>query len=255
MCRMFVLKTLIKAAVLPPGLFIVMLFAGLAVIGRRRRPGMALIAAAAILLLVLSLPVVAVALADSLVKHSPLDPTRLPAAAGDAGAIVVLTAGITTDSPEYGGDVAGMASVQRALYAAFLHKKTNLPILVVGGKPRPSTLSESEAVRRLLENERGASVRWLEEQAKDTEESAANSFAMLRAEGVKTILLVTHVYHMRRAEFMFTGVGFRVIPAAVGFRSATESSAYDLLPSASALSTAAWAINEWLGLAWGKMKA
>lgn len=248
---MFILKTLIKAVLLPPGIMIALGVVGLALMPRRRKLGMTLVAASMTLLLVLSMPAVSNPLAQSLARHVPLEVEGIPAA---VGAIVLLTSGINANSPEYGGDVASLSSVERARYAAFLHRRTGLPILVVGGRPRPSTLSEGEAARRLLEDEWGVPVRWLEGEARDTEESAFNSFKILNREGIGTILLVTHFYHMVRGEFIFMRAGFQVIPAAMGFKTQAPFTAYDLLPSAGALSVSTWVLNEWFGLAWIQAK-
>jgi len=51
---------------------------------------------------------------------------------GTAVAIVVLGADRRRDAPEYGGDTIGGFGLERLRYAAWLHKKTGLPVLVSG---------------------------------------------------------------------------------------------------------------------------
>lgn len=248
---MFVFKTLIKAFVLPPGSIIVMAFVGIAVMRKRRKLGVSLVASSLALLLLLSMPAISTPLMESLSRNDPIDPARVPEG---AGAIVVLTTGINVSSPIFGKDASPMSSLQLARYAAFLHKKSNIPILVSGGKLRFSNLSEAKTLRRALVDEWKVPVRWLEEEAKDTGESAVNSFKILNPEGIRDILLITHVFHMQRAEVDFTKAGFRVIPAAVGYMSAREMTFHDLLPTASALASTSMVFNEWLGYAWARIK-
>ena len=218
---------------------------------RWKRLGAALGSFAVVLMLILSMPAVGGSLVRSLIQHNPLD---LSGGTGNAQAIVVLTGGNYRDAPEYGRDVASGASVSRGRYAAFLHKKTGLPIMVVGGKPIPSALSEGEAMENLIEEEFHVPVRWVETQAKDTEDSAFSSFKMLNRDGIANILLVTDASHMRRAELAYSKVGFKVIPAPINFIGVEKISVRSFLPSAGALSSSTLALNEWFGIAWGKIK-
>ncbi len=52
-----------------------------------------------------------------------------------------------------------------ARYGAKLHRETGLPLLVTGGRPLDTALSEAETVRRVLEDEFGFTVRWLDKSA------------------------------------------------------------------------------------------
>jgi len=218
---------------------------------RWNRLGAALVAFAVVLMLILSMPAVSGQLIRTLIHHSPV---ALSDGTGSAQAIVVLTGGISRNSPEYGRDVASGASVSRGRYAAFLHKNTGLPIMVVGGKPNPSTLSEGEAMENLIEEEFHVPVRWVETKAKDTEDSALSSFRMLNRDGIANILLVTHAFHMRRAELAYSLVGFKVTPAPIEFIGAGKFTMRSYLPSAGALSSSTLALNEWFGIAWGQLK-
>jgi uncharacterized SAM-binding protein YcdF (DUF218 family) len=249
---MFIFKILLKAVLLPPGFFIALIFLAMVVTRRSKHAAVAILSFTAVMMLILSMTALSGTLLQTLIHHDPLD---LSAGIGESKAIVVLTGGVKANSPEYGRDVSSTSSLTRARYAAFLHKNTGLPIMVVGGKPRPSTLSEGEAMKQLLEDEFHVPVRWVEIQAKDTEDSSVNSFEMLRRDGVVSILLVSNVFHMRRAELNFARAGFKVVPAPIGFRSKTDISAYSFLPTVSALSETTRVLNEWYGIAWGYVKA
>ncbi len=47
----------------------------------------------------------------------------------------------------------------------------------------------------------------IDEEAADTLENAVNTFAILRAQGIETITLVTSDYHQKRAQAVYTAVG------------------------------------------------
>ena len=247
---MFLAKQIMKTILLPPGVFIVLLIAALVLLRFRRRVAALLIAFVTAGMAVLSMPAVGQSLLWTLVKYRPLDLRAIP---GDAGAIVVLTGGVYR-APEYGREIPTGKSVQRARYAAFLHRETSLPLVVVGGKPRPQTISEAEAMRVLLEDEWRVPVKWLEETAKDTEDSARNAFAILSRHGIRKILLVTGQFHMARAEDLFRSVGFEVVPAALGFPRRNEFSVRDFMPRAGVMGMSTSVMNEWLGLAWYSIK-
>ena len=248
---MFIFKALVKSVMLPPGIFIVLIICSLAVMLHRKRLGLVLGAFSVAFMLILSMPAVSGLLIQSIISHPPLD---LPSGVGDSQAIVVLTGGINREALEYRRDVASSASLVRGRFAAYLHNKTKLPIMVVGGMPKSSALSEAEAMEKMLEEEFHIPVKWVEPQAKDTEESAVNSFKMLSQDGIVNILLVTQIYHMRRAELVFSNAGFKVTPAPMGFRKFGNFSVFSFLPSAGALSLTSFALNEWYGIAWSYLK-
>ena len=59
----------------------------------------------------------------------------------------------------------------------------------------------AQLMKRTLEEDFRVAVRWTEDQAQDTFQNARNSRALLQAEGIETILLVTHAWHMARTRF------------------------------------------------------
>ncbi len=233
---------LFAAFLLPPlnGL----LLAGLGWVLWYRSPRLArgLLGAGLGLLLLLALPVVGDAMLRSL-EGEPLDPAQ----AQQAQAIVVLGGGRYRAAPEYGGDTVGDVSLTRVRYAAKLQRETGLPLLVSGGKPDGTGLSEAETMRRVLRDEFGVAVRWVEGESDNTRENALNSAAMLKREGVTRVLLVTHAWHMPRAWRAFEAAGIGVSPAPTLFHRAPLTP-LSFLPQG--YGAARQVMHEWIGMFW-----
>ena len=82
--------------------------------------------------------------------------------------------------------MAGIPSAGRAwngsAYGAYLHRLSGRPLLVTGGRPRQTVLSEAAAMKNTLDQEFGVAVCWLEERARNTRENATYSRETLAAE-------------------------------------------------------------------------
>jgi hypothetical protein len=124
-------------------------------------------------------------------------------------AIVILGGGRqkgAKDLPEYQYQNTSPQSMERLRAGARLAKVTKLPVLLTGGAPdRTGTkdLSEAKVMSMVLKEELGIDARWLEEQSNTTQENALQSAQILKKEGIKTIYLVTHFWHMPRAKTQF----------------------------------------------------
>lgn len=240
------LKDLLVVLLLPPGNGLLLLF--LAGIFRRRRWAFGLAALGAALIYLQSLPPVSYALMASLERQAGpvLSDTE------GAQAIVILSGGLETDAPEYGGDTAGERTLVRMRYGALLARRFGLPVLVTGGRPDDATLSEAVVMADILEREFAVKVRWQETQSRTTAENATMSAAILRDAGVHRIILVTQAFHMPRAARLFRAAGLEVIPAPTQFR--TDGDIWDagdsLLPRIELLHHTYYALHEWLGIAW-----
>ena len=194
------------------------------------------------LVVVLSLPAVGYALVRTLEVE--------PASAADlkrAQAIVVLGGGRYRDAPEYGGDTVKEETLVRLRYAAKLHRDTNLPILVTGGKPDGGDISEASTMSRVLIDEFTVPVRWAEDASNNTRENAIRSAFILKRDGIQRVALVTHSWHMRRAMESFAEQGLTVIPAPTRFYREPPT-LVDFLPSSYVESR--YAIHEWIGILW-----
>ncbi len=108
----------------------------------------------------------------------------------------------------------------------------------------------AQLMKRTLEEDFRVAVRWTEDQARDTFQNARNSQALLQAEGIETVLLVTHAWHMPRSVFSFETAGLRVIAAPTRFAFPPEPEVADFWPSMGALHSSYYGLHEWLGLAW-----
>ncbi len=249
-------KILFKSFLLPPvGRLLALLLIALLIKGRPRL-GRALLWIYLGLFYVLSVPFFATNLLLSLQWYPPLEES---ADIRSAGAIVVLSAAgyrggpeyREADAPEAAADRAGSLTLQRLQYAAYLARRTDLPILTTGGgRQFGPERSMAQLMKRTLEEDFRLTVRWTEDHSLDTFQNARNSGALLRAEGIETVLLVTHAWHMPRAVFSFETAGLRVIAAPTRFALPPEPTMGDFWPSMGALQASYYGLHEWLGLAW-----
>lgn len=244
----WLLTNLLAAFLLPPANGLLLVGLGWWLVRRRPRLGRALMAGGVLLIAVLSLPAVGNALLSGL-EGEPLDIAQ----AKPAQAIVVLGGGRYRDAPEYGGDTVSEASLPRLRYAAKLYRQTGLPLLVTGGRPDGAGLSEAEAMRRVLTEELGVSVRWCEEASDNTRENANYSAALLGRDGITRVLLVTHAWHMPRARLAFEAAGLAVTPAPTLFQRGAQTP-LDFLPQADGLARSRQALHEWIGLLWYRLR-
>lgn len=249
------LTKVVAALILPPGGNLVLGVAGLAAWRRARGVALALLGVSFLSLYVLSTPVVG----DALFESVETAPARLPgeAVAADVGAIVLLAGGRNANAPEHGGETVAFPSLVRLRYAARLHRETQLPLLVSGGKVQGTEpASEAALIRDVLENELGVPVRWLEERSRNTAENARYAAELLRGENIPAVILVTHAAHMPRAAEAFEKQGIRVHAAPTGRRTGhrARASVLDWLPSSGALDRSRIALHEMLGRIWYRIR-
>lgn len=217
---MFLLKKMLTALVLPPAGPLLLALLGVWLWRRSRGPrwqaslGFGLAVSALCSLLLMSIPAVGQALLRQLESVPPLDPAKM----GGAQAIVVLGGGVRHDAVEFGGDTVSAASLERIRYAARLYRLRRLPVLVSAGAPAGG-VPEAQAMRESLTQEFGVPVRWTESASRDTAENARYSAAILRREGISTVILVSHAWHLPRAAALFAAEGLTVLPAPTGFSS------------------------------------
>jgi uncharacterized SAM-binding protein YcdF (DUF218 family) len=231
-------KLLLKSVILPPAGPLLVAILGLFLIKRRPRLARACLILAIGSLWLLSTPRVSDVLSGWAEYYPPLD---LRSTAG-AQAIVILGGGGERDfAPEYGGPAAEPEMLERLSYGAYIAGKTGLPVLVTGYR------LEAAAMRGTLQRNFGIDPRWVDGASFDTFDNAANSARILRADGVRRVILVTHATHMRRSVHEFTAAGLQVIPAPTGMRPPFEPGILNYLPSADALLRSVVAINELLG--------
>ena len=253
------LYSIAKILVLPPTSFFVLLLVGLLLAKWKRRLGRAVLWGLLVAVYLSTTPFVA---GEFMAPLQPYPPVDLGNVDDDVGAIVVLGAGVYVGAPEYpsqeeptAGLSADSLTLQRLQYAAFLARATGRPILVSGG---PSGASRkhtvAEAMALTLQREFGVAVRWTEDASDSTLSNARLSARQLQADGVRRFYLVTHAWHMPRAMASFKGLDVEPIPAPTRFVSRSELLWRDFLPSAPAFCTTYYAVHEWLGLAWYRLR-
>lgn len=247
----WVITNAIAAWLLPPGCLLLVAAWGLLRLRKHPRSGTALLVFALGALWLLSTPLVARSLM-SLLETTPVDLASTP----PAQAIVVLGGGKYAAPPEYGGtDTVGASTLVRLRYAAYLHRATGKPLLVSGGSPEGSAVSEAQAMKSALENEFKAPVTWTENTSNNTFENARASFVTLKAHGVTRIYLVTDAWHMPRSQRAFAAAGFSVVPAPTAFATSHGFTLLDCLPHAGSLRQSSLFFHEIIGLAWYRLKS
>jgi uncharacterized SAM-binding protein YcdF (DUF218 family) len=254
------LYSIAKILVLPPTCFFVLLLLGLLLAKWKQRLGRAYLWCLLLDVYLSTTPFIAGELMAPLQPYAAVDP-RYPDA--DVEAIVVLGAGVYSAAPEYPspeaegapGFTTGPLTLQRLQYGAFLAKATGQPILVSGGPSGAApALTVAEAMRLTLRREFGVEAAWVEEESRSTFTNAQLSAAQLHAAGIRKFYLVTHAWHMPRAMAAFEGLDVEAVPAPTRFVSRSELSWRDFLPSTRAFRTTYYAVHEWLGLAWHRLR-
>lgn len=171
-------------------------------------------------------------------------------------AVLVLGAGRQMLAPEYDSADLRPLTEQRLRYGLWLARQTGLPVGYSGGLGHGTTdggPTEAEVAGRIAERDFGVPLRWLEDQSRDTNENAQFSVRLLQADGIQTIVLVTHDFHQRRALAAFArairqqGAAMVVLPAPLGGRAAAALSLGDWLPTADGFALTRIALHEWLG--------
>lgn len=238
------LRMLLESLLLPPGCVLALAALGVLLLRWKPRAGRALLIAAGALLWLLATPVVAGLLLSTLQTAPALPVTgELP----PARAIVVLSAEADPETPEYGHAAPGRDTLVRVRYGARLHRRTGLPILVTGGAAVPGQTPVAVTMQRMLEEDLGARVRWVDSTASNTFENAVQAAALLAPEGIDRVYLVTHAWHMPRARASFEARGIHVVPAPTGFRGRPWQGLRSLVPSWTGIRDSHHAAHEWLG--------
>jgi uncharacterized SAM-binding protein YcdF (DUF218 family) len=192
--------------------------------------------------------------------HSKLSEGKSASRQGAEQAIVILGGGRRSGAieyPQYQDQNIEARAMERVRYGVTLSQVTHLPILVTGGAPDATSgneLTEAELTQKVLSNEFQVQARWLEKQSRTTEENAAFSAKMLKQEGITHIYLVTHFWHMPRAQAVFEKNGLKVTPAPMGFYQKNQFHPLDFYPSSAGIERTRFIWSEALGLIWYRIK-
>lgn len=170
-------------------------------------------------------------------------------------AIVVLGGGRKLLAPEYGLSDLQPLSLDRLRFGLWLGRETGLPVMYSGGlapgsEPGPT---EAEIAARVAERDFGRALKWQEAESRDTRENANKSVALLQAQGIEHIVLVTHAYHMPRSQRNFeraietARLSIKLTPAPMGVWVWRRPGLLDFLPTRTGFGETRLVLHEWLG--------
>ena len=234
------------ALLVPPIPLVLIALFGLALEHRYHRTGRLFAWFGVVGLLVMALPMTSGLLLDRLERNLPLSPpTDEP-----PQAIVILGGDIMHGPGHPPITHIGLLSLERVRAGATLYRRTQLPILVTGGKLHASETPIAELMADSLEHDFHVPVRWVEAESRDTWQNGRLSAAILRTQGIRSVYLVTQPWHMRRAALAFTDAGLTVTAAPTPLDRSPQLSLKDFVPVAGSWQTTYFAMHEWIGWAW-----
>lgn len=224
-------KPYIGALLLPPVPLIVLMLVGTRVAFARRGLGWLLVLLGALLLWLCSTMGFARVLSDQILRPPPalsserIEAWRAAVKAREPVAIVVLGGGSRPLSPEYGVSNLNERGLERLRYGLWLARETGAPVAFSGGVGwalgNTVTTPEAQIAARIAQQEFGRPLKWTEDRSHDTRENAIYSTELLKAQGIRRVLVVTHQRHMPRALKMFhdaaagSGISFEAAPVDV----------------------------------------
>lgn len=256
-------KPYLSALLLPPVPFIVLMLVGARLILPRRGLGWTVILLTAVLSWFSATTGAATLLARGLLDlPSPLTTARVAeikaqVQAKQPIAIVVLGGGSHPLAPEYGMSDLGTESLARLRYGLWLGRETGAPVAVSGGigwgQPGGST-PEAQIAQRIATQEYGRPLKWIEDDSRDTRQNAALAVALMKQQGIRHVVLVTHDYHQVRSRRAFEEAAqgqLRIEPAPVGRLALPPRNALDWLPSGDGFTDVRHVLHEALGRLFG----
>ncbi len=259
-------KPFVTALLLPPTPWIVLTLWGALWLRQRRPAGWLLVMLSCLGLWFGASAAVGEMLARTLLMPPPtLTPTQIAALKQEASAhtgetaIVVLGGGREVLAPEYGISNLSPESVARLRYGLWLARETGAQVAYAGGVGYGAVggAPEAEIAARIASQEFNRQIKWTETRSRDTRENATFTVGMLRPQGVKHIVLVTHGTHMPRAQRAFddavrnSGGGITVVAAPMGMARPTDVPWLRWLPSGDGQQRVRAVLREWLGRAAG----
>lgn len=243
-------KPVLAALVLPPAAPLLLALLGGLVALRRRGAGLVLAFAGIALAWMLSTHGMGLLLARQLLPA--VAPLQTPALLR-VQAIVVLGAGVLPQAPEYAIAQPHPHTLARLRYGAWLARHSGKPLAFAGGvgwaAAGTRTASEATVAQRVLKEEYGLTLQWLDDRSRDTAENAARVGRLLRKDKVQRIALVTDATHMPRAAAAFRAEGFEVLPAPTNFPVAHGRPVLEWLPSDEGVTLCRQVLREWLARA------
>ena len=202
-------------------------------------------------LLLLAMPITNTLMLLAIEDIAPPPPPDAPAAIVILGGDVQLVGNLPSVA-----DVGAM-TLERLRAGAALQRAALLPVLVSGGVIDWNGVQPSLAtmMTHSLETDFAVPVRWQESASLDTWENARDSGAILQAAGIRSVFLVTHAWHMRRALIAFRHFGIEVTPAPVPFSRLLRADPGAFIPRATSWADSYHVLHEWVGCVWYALRA
>jgi uncharacterized SAM-binding protein YcdF (DUF218 family) len=257
-------KPVLTALMLPPVPLIVLMLIGARLILPRRGIGWLVIVLSATLMWLSCTAGAGRLLAQAMLRPpAVLNPARVAelkarVQAKEPIAIVVLGGGLKALAPEYAVSSLSDVSLERLRYGLWLQRETGAPLAFSGGVgwADDSGTPEAQIAARIAAQEFGRTIKWIEDQSRDTRDNAARSLALLKPQGITTIVLVTHDRHARRALRAFEAAAqgaVRIEAAPIGTLapSAGPRGALAWLPSSEGFATVRSVLREGVGVLLG----
>lgn len=244
------LRALFFTLAMPPTGFVVLIAIGLLFARSRPRFGRGVAWAGLVLLILMGMPAVSSGMLIALERDLP----TVPPVGQPPQAIIILGGEVIRARDEALGTRPGLLTLDRLRTGARLHRKTGLPILVTGGVTQPGSEPVGRVMQKSLQDDFQTPAKWLEPKSSDTWENARFSADILRAEGITSVYVVTHAWHMQRALLAFQGTGLTVTAAPTSLDEPLGPDLFDFIPRASGWQTSYYALHEWIGYAWYKLR-
>lgn len=216
-------KPVLAALLLPPAPFILLMLVGTRLVLPRRGLGWFVALMGAVMLWLsacsgtarlLSQVLLAPPAALSLQRVAEL---KADVQAKQPIAIVVLGGGAKSLAPEYGVSNLSSNSMERLRYGLWLGRETGAPVAFSGGvgwaNVSASPVPEAQVAARIAAQDFGRQIKWTEERSRDTRENAGYTVPLLKEQGIRRAIIVTHEWHMPRAmrAFMQAGQGSGIV--------------------------------------------
>lgn len=244
------MRGLLVSLALPPMGFVMLIGLGLLARGRWRKLGTRLSWFSLAALILLAMPVVSYPMLLALETGFP----TVPPADHPPQAIIILGGDVIRAHMEESGVRPGLLTLDRLRTGAALHRRTGLPILVTGGMTQPDTEPVGRVMETSLRDDFRTAAEWTEAKSRNTRENALFSADILRKEGITSVYVVTHSWHMRRAMLSFQGTGLTVTAAPTSLDDPIGPNWSDFVPRSPVWQTCWFAMHEWIGYAWYRLQ-